>query len=115
MVARRRPHGDRREVRGESGRVSLSVKGLKSSSRVAGRGQCCVLKTSTATETMVHREGMRIAPHLLGPDRSDLLFGTKGARSRHADTEHIVDAEAQTVCLVSHRCSRRESVIRVFG
>ena len=37
------------------------VKGLKSSSRVAGRGQCGVLKTSTATEILVHREGMIIA------------------------------------------------------
>ena len=52
------------------------VKGLKSSSRVAGRGQCGVLKTSTATEIMVHREGMRNAPYL-GPDRFDPLFATK--------------------------------------
>ena len=35
------------------------VKGLKSSTRVAGRGQCGVLETSTAAETMVHREGTR--------------------------------------------------------
>ena len=35
-----------------------------------------MLKTSTATEIMVHREGMRITPYL-GPDRFDLLFATK--------------------------------------
>ena len=52
------------------------VKGLKSSSRVAGRGQYGVLKTLTATEIMVHREGTRIALYL-GPDRSDLLIATK--------------------------------------
>ena len=52
------------------------VKGLKSSSRVAGLGQCGVLKTSTATEVMVRCECMRIAPYL-GPDRFDLLFATK--------------------------------------
>ena len=89
--------------------ASLSeAKGLKSSSRVAGRGQCGVLKTSTATEIVVHHEGMRSAPYL-GPNRFDLLFANERARSRHADTEHVVDAEAQTVCLVSHRCSRRVS------
>ena len=52
------------------------VKGLKSSSRVAGRGQRGVLEMSTVTETMVRREGTRIALYL-GPDRSDLLFATK--------------------------------------
>ena len=52
------------------------VKGLKSSSRVAGRGQCGVLKTSTATEIMVRREGKIIAPYL-GPDGFVLLFATK--------------------------------------
>ena len=90
------------------------VKGLKSSSRVAGRGHCGVLKTSTATEIMVHREGMRIAPYL-GPHRFDLLFATEELARDMQTTEHLVDAEAQTVCLVPHRCSRRESVLRVFG
>ena len=91
--------------------VGLSeVKGLRSSSRVAGRGQCGVLKTSTATEIMVHREGMRIAPYL-GPDRFDLLFATKEL----ARDEHVADAGAQAVCLASQQCSRRESVLRVFG
>ena len=52
------------------------VKGLKSSSRVAGRGQCGVLKTSTATENMVRSTGTRIALYL-GPDRFDLLFATR--------------------------------------
>ena len=57
--------------------ASLSeVKGLKSSSRASGRGQHGVLKTSTATETVVHREGTKIALYL-GPDRSDLLFATR--------------------------------------
>ena len=56
---------------------SLSeVKGLMSSSRVAGRGQRSVLEMSTVAETMVHREGTRIALYL-GPDRFDLLFATK--------------------------------------
>ena len=82
------------------------VEGLTSSSRVAGRGQCYVLKTSTATETMVHREGMIIAPYL-GPDRFDPLYATK---------EVAQDMQAlSTVCLVSQQCSRRESVLRVFG
>ena len=80
------------------------VKGLKSSSRVAGRGQCGVLKTST------DREGMKIAP-FLGPDRFDPLFATKEL-ARDVQT---VDAEAQTVCLVSQQCRRCESVLRVFG
>ena len=65
------------DVRCVENLASLSeVKGLKSRSRVAGRGQCGVLKTSTATEIMVHRESMRIAPYL-GPDRFHLLFTTK--------------------------------------
>ena len=50
------------DVRYVENLASLSdVKGLKSSSRVAGRGQYGVLKTLTAAEIMVHREGMRIA------------------------------------------------------
>ena len=52
------------------------VRRLKSSSRVAGRGQCGMLETSTATEIMVHREGVGVAPYL-GPDRIDLLLATK--------------------------------------
>ena len=52
------------------------VKGLKSSSRVAGCRECGVLEKSTVTETMVPREGTRIALYL-GPDKSDLLFATK--------------------------------------
>ena len=51
------------------------VKGLKSSSGASGRGQRGVLEMSTVTETMVRREGMRIAL-VLGPDRSD-LFATR--------------------------------------
>ena len=84
---------------------------MKSSSRVAGRGQYGVLKTSTATEIMVHREGMRIAPYL-GPDRFDPLFAMKELAR---DMQTLVDAGAQAVCLVSQQCSRRESVLRVFG
>ena len=65
------------DVRYVENLASLSdVKGLKSSSRVAGRGQYGVLKTLTAAEIMVHREGMRIALYL-GPDRSDLLFAAR--------------------------------------
>ena len=52
------------------------VKGLKSSSRASGRGQRGVLEMSTVTETIVHREGMRIDPYL-GPDRFDLLFAAR--------------------------------------
>ena len=51
------------------------VKGLKSSSRASGRGQRDMLEMSTVTETMVHREGMRIAPYL-GPEFGP-LFATK--------------------------------------
>ena len=65
------------DVRCVENLASLSeVKDLKSSSRVAGRWQCGVLKTSTVAETMVYRERTRIAPYL-GPDRIDLLFATK--------------------------------------
>ena len=49
---------------------------MKSSSRASGRGQGGVLEMSTVTETIVHREGMRIAPYL-GPDRFDLLFAAR--------------------------------------
>ena len=52
------------------------IKGLKSSSRVAGRRQCSVLETSTATETVVRREGTRTALYL-GPDTFDLQFATR--------------------------------------
>ena len=65
------------DVRCVENLASLSeVKGLKSSSQVAGRGQCGVLKTLTATKVMVRREDMRIAPYL-EPDRFHLLFATK--------------------------------------
>ena len=64
------------DVRCVENLASLSeVKGLKSSSRVASRGQCGVLKTSTAMEIMAHCEGMS-APYL-GPDKFDPLFATK--------------------------------------
>ena len=63
------------DVRCVENLASLSeVKGLKSSSRVAGREQCGMLKMSTVAEIMVHREGMRIAPYQTG---CDLLFATK--------------------------------------
>ena len=52
------------------------VEGLKSSSRASGREQRGVLEMSTVTETMVHREGTRIALYL-GPDRFDLLIATR--------------------------------------
>ena len=86
---------------------------LKLSARVAGRGQCGVLKTWIATEIMVHREDMITAPYL-GPDRLDLLFATKEV-APNMQTLHVVDAEAQTVWLVSHQCRKCESVLRVFG
>ena len=73
MVARKRPHGDRREVCGELG---PAVGGLKPISRASGCGQRGVLETSTAAETVVHREGTGIALYL-GPDRFDLQFATK--------------------------------------
>ena len=73
-VSIQRLPGDARCVESLAG--LSEVKGLKSSSRVAGRGQCGVLKTSTATEIPVRREGMNIAPYF-GPDRFDLLFATK--------------------------------------
>ena len=69
-----------------------AVKELKPSSRASGRGQCSVLETSTAAESVVHRKGTRIALYLK-PDRFDLQFATEGAHSRRADTEHVVDAE----------------------
>ena len=53
-----------------------AVKELKPSSRASGRGQCSVLETSTAAESVVHRKGTRIALHL-GSDRFDLQFATK--------------------------------------
>ena len=37
------------------------------------------------------------------------------ARSRHADTEQVVNAEAQRVCPVTSRCGRRGTVLRVPG
>ena len=58
------------DVRYVENLASLSeVKGLKSGSRVAGRGQC-------AEDVDSNREGMRIALYL-GPDRSDLLFAAR--------------------------------------
>ena len=57
VVARKRTHGDRREVCGESGWASV----FKPSSRDSGRGQ---------------REGTGMALHLK-PDRLDLQFATK--------------------------------------
>ena len=44
--------------------------------RASGGGQCSVLETSTAAETVVHREGTGIALYL-GPDRFDLQFAKK--------------------------------------
>ena len=52
------------------------VRGLKPSSRASVRGQRGVLETSTAAETVVRREGTKIAFHL-EPDRFDLQFATK--------------------------------------
>ena len=72
--ARKRPNGDRRKVRSLAG--LSQVKGCKSSFRASGRGQCGVLKTLTATEIVVHREGMKIAPYL-GPDKFDLLLAAR--------------------------------------
>ena len=73
VVARKRPNGDRREARGESGRT---VRRLKPSSRASGRGQCNVLETSTAAESVVRRRGTIIALYL-EPDRFDLQFAKK--------------------------------------
>ena len=53
-----------------------AVRGLQPSSRASGRGQRGVAESSTATETMVHREGTEIVSYL-GPDRLDLQLATK--------------------------------------
>ena len=53
-----------------------AVRRLKPSSRASGRGQCSVLETSTAAESVVRRKGTRIALYL-EPDRFDLQFATK--------------------------------------
>ena len=74
VVARQRPNDDRRGVRGESGRTA--VKELNPSSRASGCGQCSVLETSTAADSVVRRKGTRIALYL-EPDRFDLQFSTK--------------------------------------
>ena len=87
-----------------------AVRRLKPSSRASGRGQCSVLETSTAAESVVRRKGTRIAL-FLEPDRFDLQFATEEL----THDEHVVNAEAQTVCLVSRRWSRLESVLRMFG
>ena len=73
MVARKRPHGDRRELRGKSDCLRSRV---RLSSRASGRGQHGVLETSTAAETVVRRKGTRIALYLK-PDRLDLQLATK--------------------------------------
>ena len=54
----------------------FEVKVLKPSSRCSGCRQRGVLGVSSFTETMVHREGMKVAPYL-EPDRLHLLFATK--------------------------------------
>ena len=88
-----------------------AVRGLKPSSRASGRGQCSVLETSTAAETVVRRKGMRIALYL-EPDRFDLQFATKEITHDVQTPSVLSDAEAQTGCLVSRRWSRLEFVLR---
>ena len=54
----------------------FEVRRLKPSSRASGRGQCSVLETSTAAESVVRRKGRRIALYL-EPDKFDLQFAAK--------------------------------------
>ena len=76
----------------------LEVKGAKTSptpsSRATGRGQRDVLRGLLLSRTRQVRSAVC----------------DKGARPRHADAKHVVDAEAQTVCQVSPRCGRRGAV-----
>ena len=62
-----------------------AVRRLKPSSRASGRGQCSVLETSTAAESVVRRKGTRIALYLK-PDRFDRLFAR--ARESAMTQEH---------------------------
>ena len=64
------------------------VKGLKPSSRVAGRGQRDVLELSTAAEAVVFRGGMEVASCFR--PRGLAHYRDKEARPRHADAKHGV-------------------------
>ena len=73
-----------------------------------------MLKTLTAPEIMLHREGMRIALYL-GPDRFDLLFATKELARDMQTLSMLSTLKLRRFCLYFEQCSRRESVLRVFG
>ena len=97
-VARKRPRDDRREMYGESGR-SLCGQGFEAEFQSQWGGQRGVLVTLTAAETVV-RQGAGIVFYF-GPDRFDLQFATKGLAQDMQTSSIVVDAEAQTVCMVS--------------
>ena len=75
VVAEKRPHGDRREVRGESCRT-VCGQGVEAEFQSQWPWQRAVLETSTAAETVLRRKGTRIALYL-EPDRFDLQFSTQ--------------------------------------
>ena len=82
MVARKRPHDDRREDP-----AGLSeVKGLNSSSRVAGRGQRDVLDSPTAAGAVLFRRSTEVASFFrlraLPEPRSGEVHGHQGVRMR---------------------------------
>ena len=99
------------DVRCVENLASLLCQGSKSSSQVAGHVQYGVLKTSTATEIMVHREGVRIAPHL---DLDQTCLATKEL-ARDMQTLCMLPTLELKRFALSQQCSSCVSVLRLFG
>ena len=112
VVARKRPNGDRREAHGESGRTVCGQEVEAEFQSQWPWAVQCAGDVDSCRECGVpkrHKNCLVPQTRLVGS-----AVRNEGAPSWRADTEHVVDAEAQTVCLVARGWNRLESILRVF-